>query len=400
MEVGDIKKVAVIGAGSMGHGIAEVAAIAGYEVNIRDIEQKIVDKALENIEKSLKRLAEMRMISEGTSHQAVKRIHKFVGLKEAVKDADFIIEAVPEKMEIKRDVFKALDEMAPDHAILATNTSSISVSRIAEVTNRPHKVVGTHFVNPPQRIDRFVGPEISIMLPLVEVVKAQWTGEETIEVTKELLKRMGKSPVVVKDTPAFIANRLIMRMGLEAGYALSEAGVKEIDAAMMYGELGAPFGIFQLIDMIGLDVALDVMDYMEGVLGKDLKAPPPLRMMVEQGYLGQKTGKGFYDYSEGPPEIKEEDSKGFDHLRITAPLINEIGKLIEEGVADAKKIDEVMRLSGLVPKGLSLVDDIGLDVIAGKLEELKEKFAENWYEPTGLIRRLVREKRKFTDLLE
>jgi enoyl-CoA hydratase/3-hydroxyacyl-CoA dehydrogenase len=400
MEVEDVKKIAVIGAGSMGHGIAEVVAIAGYEVNLRDVEQKIVDKARENIEKSLKRLEETGMISAGASDQAMKRLHKFVDLEKAVKEADFVIEAVPEKMDIKKDVFRALDEMTPEHAILATNTSSISVSKIAEVTNRPHKVVGTHFVNPPQRIDRFVGPEFSIMLPLVEVVKARRTAEKTVEVTEGLLKRMGKYPVVVKDTPAFIANRFIIRMGLEAAYALSEADVKEIDAALIYSELGLPMGVFELIDIIGLDVAVDILDYTGEVLGDAYKAPPGLRMFVEQGYLGQKSGKGFYDYSEGPPEIKKEDAKGFNHLRITAPLINEISKMIEEDLADAKKIDEMMQLSGLFTNGLSLADNIGLNVIAQKLKELKEKSAESWYEPTKLIKKLIREKRKFADLLK
>ncbi len=398
MELKDIEKITVIGAGSMGHGIAEIIAMAGYEVNLVDLSEEILKNALWRIEKSLELLSEGGSVGKGEIGSILQRIHPFLSLEDATRDVDFALEAVTERIELKKKIFGKLDELLPPDVLLATNTSSVSVSELARSTRRPGRVVGTHFVHAPQRIEGFMGPHLSIMLPLVEVVKTKYADEETIELVLALMKRIGKHPEVVKDTPAFVANRFIIRAGIEAGYSLGEADVREIDAAAVYG-LGFPLGIFLLLDVIGLDVGVYILDYLRGVLGEEYQAPEPLRMMVEQGNLGQKSGRGFYDYSRGPPEIRREDWKTFDPLRILAPMVNEAAKLIEDDVADAAQIERILQLS-FIPGGFfTRVDEVGLNTIVEKLEDLKKEHGMDWYEPRGFLKEMLREGKRFADIL-
>ncbi|MEM2866093.1 MAG: 3-hydroxyacyl-CoA dehydrogenase NAD-binding domain-containing protein [Candidatus Hadarchaeales archaeon] len=386
----EVRKVAVVGAGSMGHGIAELFAMHGYEVNLVDVSREVLREALRKIEKSLRMME--GELKEGVE-EVVRRIRPTVDLKEALREADFALEAATEKVDLKEELFRKMDEVLPAGVVLSTNTSSISVSRLAKATSRPERVVGTHFVHAPQRVDGFMPPHFSILLPLVEVVRTEYVAEEALELAVEVMRRIGKVPEVVKDTPAFVANRLLVRAGLEVSSTLEEADPYEIDASAIYG-LGMPLGIFQLIDVIGLDVALYILEYLRGALGEDYAPPEALKMMVEQGYLGQKTGKGFYDYSHGPPEIKRKDWKDFDPLRLLAPMVNEACGMIEGGITDANQVERVSSLSFVPPGLFCLAGEFGVERVVKKLEELRPR--GRWYEPSPILRRIG----SFSELLQ
>jgi len=379
MEAEEVRKVAVVGAGCMGHGIAELFALHGYEVELVDLSEKILREALRKIGKSLEMIEEAR----GKEEEILGRIHPTVSLEEALRGADFVLEAVTEKMDLKESLFRRMDRLTPPDVVLSTNTSCLSVTRLARATSRPDKVVGTHFLHFPQHVDGFAPPQLTILLPLVEVVRTECVAEEALELAKKLMRRIGKVPEEVKDTPAFVGNRILARLGLEAGRAVEEGfDAYEIDAACLYG-LEMPMGIFQMLDAIGLDVAIYVSEYLGETLGEEYRPPEALRLMVEQGYLGQKTGKGFYDYSQGPPEVRREDWRDFDPLRLLAPAINEACKMIEQGVAGGGKIERVLELSFMPLGFLRLAERFGVKRIREKLEELARR--DKRYEPSPLL---------------
>jgi enoyl-CoA hydratase/3-hydroxyacyl-CoA dehydrogenase len=390
LRVEEVRRVAVVGAGSMGHGIAELFALHGYEVELVDLHQGILREALRKIGKSL------RMIegTEGREEEILGRIHPTVNLGEAVGRADFVLEAITEKMDLKEELFKKMDRLLPHHTVLSTNSSCLSVTRLAKATSRPERVVGTHFLHFPQHVDGFAPPQFTILLPLVEVVRTEHVEEEALELAKELMRRIGKVPEEVKDTPAFVGNRILARLGLEAGRAVGEGfNTYEIDAACLYG-LEMPLGIFQMLDTIGLDVAVYVSEYLEKTLGSEYRPPEVLWMMVEQGYLGQKSGKGFYDYSQGPPEIMREDWRDFDPLRLLAPMVNEACRMIEQGIADGRKIERVLELSFMPAGFLTLAERFGVEKAREKLRGLAKE--NRICEPCPLLRNLG----SFSELLQ
>lgn len=293
-----MNNISVIGAGTMGNGIAHVFAMNGYEVSLIDINQDSLDKGLATINKNLDRLIKKEKISAEDKQKSLDRISTFINMAEGVKNADLVIEAATENPKIKNEIFKSLDANTPVHAILATNTSSISITQIAAVTNRPDKVIGMHFMNP-----------VPIM-KLVEVIRGYATSDEVSSQIMSLAQAIHKVPVEVNDYPGFVANRILMPMINEAIYSLFEgvAGVEEIDTVMKLG-MAHPMGPLQLADFIGLDVCLYILRVMHEGLGNPKYAPCPLLVnMVSAGKLGVKSGEGFYDYSHGTKELVLSDS--------------------------------------------------------------------------------------------
>jgi 3-hydroxybutyryl-CoA dehydrogenase len=288
----EIKKIAVLGAGLMGNGIAHVCAQAGYEVMMRDIDQKFIDKGMATIKKNLERSVKKERITQKEMDTIVGRITGVLDLKEAVKDADLVIEAIPEIVSLKLDTWKEVDELAPDHAILASNTSSISITQMAAVTKRPEKFIGMHFFNP-----------VPVM-GLVEIIKGQATDDETVNVIVEVSKKVGKETVLVNEAPGFAVNRILVPALLEAVFAIQEgvATVEDMDTSIRLG-LNWPMGPLTLLDFVGLDTTLHISDYfVEEFKDSKYRAPTLLRKMVRAGWLGRKSGMGFYDYSGEKPK--------------------------------------------------------------------------------------------------
>lgn len=288
-----MKNIAVIGSGTMGNGIAHVFAQYDYKVSLIDISAEALKKALATIEKNLDRQLKKEQISEETKQKALSNISTYTGLSEGLKNADLIIEAATENLNIKLDIFKKADELAPEKAILASNTSSISITKIASETRRPDKVIGMHFMNP-----------VPVM-KLIEVIRGYATSDETTAAIMEISKRLGKVPVEVNDYPGFIANRILMPMINEAAYSLYEgvAGVEEIDTVMKLG-MAHPMGPLQLADFIGLDVCLSILKVLHEGFGNPKYAPCPLLVnMVTAGYLGVKSGEGFYSWTHGSKDL-------------------------------------------------------------------------------------------------
>lgn len=288
-----LKIVAVIGAGTMGNGICHVLAQHGFNVHMIDISQTALDKALVKIASNIDRQIAKGIVSESDKTEALSNITTFTNLEEAVKDADLVIEAASENIDLKIKIFEQLDAICPEKTILATNTSSISITRIGSHTKRPGKVIGMHFMNP-----------VPVM-KLVEVINGYATSKEITQLIIDLSKFLGKVPCVVQDYPGFISNRILMPLINEAIVSLQEgvAGVEEIDTIMKLG-MAHPMGPLQLADFIGLDTCLSIMNVLHMGFGNQKYAPATLLAnMVQAGYLGVKSGEGFYKYTPGSKEL-------------------------------------------------------------------------------------------------
>jgi 3-hydroxybutyryl-CoA dehydrogenase len=288
-----VKHITVIGSGTMGNGIAHVCAQNGYQVALVDIAQPALDKAIQTISKNLDRQVQKGVLTENDKAQTLQNITAFTLLKDAVEHTDLVIEAASENFSIKEKIFRELDELVPSHCILASNTSSISITRIAACTKRADKVIGMHFMNP-----------VPVM-KLVEVIRGYATSDQTTNLVFDVSKTLQKIPVEVNDYPGFVANRILMPMINEAIYSLYEgvAGVAEIDTVMKLG-MAHPMGPLQLADFIGLDVCLAILRVLHEGFGNPKYAPCPLLVnMVTAGYLGVKSGEGFYKHEAGNKDL-------------------------------------------------------------------------------------------------
>ena len=288
-----MKNITVIGAGTMGNGIAHVFAMKGFEVNLVDISESALERGMATINKNLDRMLAKEKISEADKAATLDRLKTSTDMKAALISADLVVEAATENLDLKLKIFRQMDEAAPEGAILASNTSSISITKIASVTNRPEKVIGMHFMNP-----------VPIM-KLVEVIRGYATSDEVTNTIMDLSKQLGKVPTLANDYPGFVANRILIPMINEAIYTLFEgvAGVEEIDTVMKLG-MAHPMGPLQLADFIGLDVCLAICNVLYDGFGKSKYAPCPLLVnMVTAGKLGRKSGEGFYIYEKGRREL-------------------------------------------------------------------------------------------------
>ncbi len=376
-----IEKAAVIGSGAMGHGITELLAMNGYEITMVDINDQILQKAKEKIAWSLGKFVEKRRIRQEDADSALARVATTTSYEQAGKDVDFAIEASPENMELKRTVFAKLDQVTPPHAILASNTSTLSITEMGKATKRPEKVVGMHFFNPPQ------------MMALVEVIKGDNTSQDTITTVVGLAKKLGKTPVIVrKDLRGFIVNRILGVAFNEAfwAYQRKEATMQGIDSSVKYNG-GFPMGWFELADFVGLDIAYEVGKILYEAYGERFKpCSEVIDPLMKDHKYGQKTGVGFYDWTKGRPRIPFNLLDEYDVDRSWAVAVNEAAWLISDDAANPEDIDTGMKLGTYWPQGpCEHADRTGLDVIISKLKELHSKYNMEMYKPCPLLEEYV-----------
>jgi enoyl-CoA hydratase/3-hydroxyacyl-CoA dehydrogenase len=377
LTTGKIRRVAVIGSGAMGHGITQLLAMSGLEVTMVDINDEILQKAKEKIKWSLGKFVEKKRIRQEDADAALARVATTTSYEQAGKDMDFAIEASPENMEIKKTIFAKLDEVAPPHAILASNTSTLSITEMGKATKRPDKVAGMHFFNPPQ------------FMALVEVIKGDNTSQETMNTLSELAKKLGKTPVVVrKDVRGFIVNRILGAVFNEAfwAYHRKEATKEGIDASVKYTG-GFPMGWFELGDFVGLDIAYEVGRILYEAYGERFKpCQEVIEPLVKEKKLGQKTGVGFYDWTKGRPRIPFNLLDEYDVDRSWAVAVNEAAWLIHDDAANPADIDTGMKLGTYWSSGpCEHADRTGIDVALNKLRELHAKYNMEMYKPCPLL---------------
>jgi len=376
-----MKKAAVIGSGTMGHGIAQLLAMAGHEVFMIDINEEFLSKGVERIKWSLGKFVEKRRIRREDADAALARIKTTTSYEEGCRDIDIAIEAVPENMELKKTVFAKIDSIAPAHAILASNTSTLSITEMGNATKRPEKVAGMHFFNPPQ------------LMALVEIIKGEKTSQETIDTLMELARKLGKTPVLVrKDVRGFIVNRVLGAVFNEAfwTYHRGEATKEGIDASLKYSG-GFPMGWFELADFVGLDIVYEVGKILHAAYGERFKpCEEVIAPLVKEGKLGQKTGVGFYDWTKGRPRIPFNLLEEYDVERSWAVAVNEAAWLIYEDAASPKDIDTGMKLGTYWPSGpCEYADRAGLDGILERLKKLYAEYGMELYKPCPVLEEYV-----------
>jgi len=383
-------KIAVIGSGTMGHGIAQICSMAGYEVYLNDIKKEILDAAISKIRWSLDKLVERKKITENQRDETLSRIKTTVDLKESVRDADFVFESVFEDVDLKKRIFRDLDEYAPSHAILGSNTSTIPITIIGEATNRPGQVIGAHFFNPP------------VLQPLMEIIPGEKTNKETIIATEQLARKLGKEPVILKRDPwgSFLLRFSNICSERLLGWFTKEKQPQEIDACARY-KLGHPMGPLETIDLSGIDISyhteFSVRRKIDAkwIEGLHVDMCPLIVEYVKQEKLGVKSGEGFYKYP-GPGvfkkvEIPRELAEKVDPIRLTASTLNHGAYFVRAGVVTRNDLDKIVKLGLGYPKGIfDYIDEYGVDKIVNMLKQLKEKYGKPWYEPDPLLMEMAK----------
>ena len=373
-----IKNITILGSGVMGHGIAQVSATAGYNIVLRDIKQEFLDKAMEKIRWSLDKLVSKEKISKEEGDSIFGRIKPVVDLKEAVKDAELVMEVVPEIMDLKKKVYAELDQVAAPEVIFASNTSTLPITEIANTTSRPDKFIGIHFFNPPQ------------LMKLVEVIPGEKTAQEVTDLTKDYVKSVNKQAVLCrKDVPGFIINRLFIPMVHEACFVKDRTGatLEEIDSAVKF-KLGFPMGIFELADFTGMDVIHKATVEMHLRDKKVINPHPLVEKMFDEKKLGQKSGEGYYKYSDDKYErvtLSEELAQKCNPIQLVANILNNAAWLVTNGASDIDEIEKAAQLGlGLKKPLFETAKEIGIKNIVDELNKLAGEHGE-FYKPDPLL---------------
>ena len=373
-----VKNITVLGSGVMGHGIAQVSATAGYNVVLRDIKQEFLDKAMEKIKWSLDKLVSKEKISKEEGESIFSRITPIVDLSDAVKNAEMIIEVVPEIMDLKKKVYAELDKVAAPEVIFASNTSTLPITEIANTTSRPDKFIGIHFFNPPQ------------LMKLVEVIPGEKTSQQVTDLTLDYVKSVNKQSVICrKDVPGFIINRLFIPLVHEACYLKDRENLslEEIDSAFKLN-LGFPMGIFELADFTGMDVIHKATVEMHLRDKKVINPHPLIEKMFDAKKLGQKSGEGFYKYSDDKYEritLSEELATKCNPIQLVANILNNAAWLITNGASDIDEIEKASQLGlGFKKPLFKTAKEIGIKKIVEELNNLAKEHGE-FYKPDPLL---------------
>jgi enoyl-CoA hydratase/3-hydroxyacyl-CoA dehydrogenase len=369
-----VKKITVLGSGIMGHGIAQVCAMAGYNVTLRDIESSLLDKALEKVKWSLSKLVEKQKITQIEADRIFNRITPEVDLELSLRDTDLLIEAVPEDLDLKKKVYTNVDKFAEEKTVYASNTSTLPITEMAALTGRPERFIGLHFFNPPQ------------LMRLVEIIPGRDTNQHTTDTALDFVMRVGKEPVLCrKDVAGFIVNRIFIPLVHEAAYCLERDGASmtQIDSAVKY-KMGFPMGIFELADYTGLDVIFKATSEMYARDNRIVNPHPKIKELVDAQNLGQKTGKGFYEYSGSTYErvnLTPEEASKYNPISLVATSANNAAWLISNNVCTKEDVDKALRLGmGLKTDLFSTVGMFGIRNVVEKLREMAAKYGSR-YEP-------------------
>jgi enoyl-CoA hydratase / 3-hydroxyacyl-CoA dehydrogenase len=380
--MGEIENVTVLGSGTMGHGIAQIAAMAGFQVVLRDVENRFLDNAMEKIRWSLNKLVEKNKMTKDSFEQTLSRIVPMIDIEESLKVADLVIEAVPEDLSLKRIVYSEVSSYADPRTIFASNTSTLPISEMADLTDRAGSFIGLHFFNPPQ------------LMKLVEVIRGRKTDQSTVDKLMKFVQDLGKIPVLVrKDVAGFVVNRIFIPLVHEAVYCKERDGVtyEEIDAAMKF-KLGFPMGIFELADYTGLDVINKATHEMSIRDDKVINPHALINKMFEQSKLGQKTGEGFYTYSTDKYkriELTEEEARAFDPIALIAVASNNAAWLLSNEVCSRSDLEKALQLGmGLKKELLVTAEEFGLKTIVDKLKEMSSRYGKFYVPDPYLINQI------------
>ncbi|MFW9906851.1 MAG: 3-hydroxyacyl-CoA dehydrogenase NAD-binding domain-containing protein [Candidatus Thorarchaeota archaeon] len=377
MKSENTKKVSVIGAGHMGHGIAEVALLSDYFVSLYDIDEEAILKGKSLIDWSLKKFVAKSQITEEKYNKLINNLEITTNFKKAAKNSILCIEAVPEKLKLKKEVFRKLDKFSPETAILASNTSTMSITEIGNVTQRPDKVVGLHFPPPP------------VLAKVIEIVRGDETSDNTIDFALDFAEKARKEAIISKDSPGFICNRIMAPSMLLIQLMLDrkEYSPAKVDAAAL--NMGMIMGPYELLDYIGLDILYDSSKYFAERLSENYSPVPTISRLVRENKLGRKTGEGIYKWRSGGrrPIIDRSDPADFDVMDLMRVQINEATKVLDEGVATIHDIDHGMKLHYHNPWGpFELVKQMDLDELTLFLDKLADKYGKEVFRAHEWIR--------------